>query len=1097
MKDLRSFNRISLVTVVLIISSIGFAATPGEAPATSDVPSQTADAAKKPGYHTDGFRIRPSLTITETYDDNVFATDGNEASDWITVTSPQIKVDSTWSEHSLRFRAGADFGRYWDFDGENYLDYWASTEGRYDLNDTTRLFGGLGLAFDHEARDSQDATVGGLKPTTYRSNNAHAGVKTIVGDTTYRVGGTYESLNFDNVQSVSGVLINDDRDRELFGLGIRATHQLDDQNSIFVQALYDKREYDLSRDVNGFERDSGGYRAAVGMKKDFGKGNKAEAYVGIISQDYDDNRFDDVEEVDFGGRLTLTPGDSTKFTARLQRSLNETTLADSAGYINTSLSGKLEHRISQRLIPYLSFAYQNADYLDVGREDDTYSAEAGLKYFLTPNSYIVTGVRHTTRDSNDEGVFLGSEDFEKNSIFLTFRTQGYPLFEPMVSDFKTDGVLEIGALYVSGDSVRFGRYDGLTKEGLEWNGNVTMRSSDGKRGYANLKGLDLGLDSRSIRFDWGSQGRYDAYIDYDEIPFNDFTGLTVFSGVDSTRLTLPPSWIPADTTGDMTQLSSSLHEVDIGTKRKRLGVGTRLHKINERWSARLGYDTETKEGTTQMAGAIGTAAGNARSALLPTPIDYTTNKLSAALGFLSDETQLDFAYEGSFFYNNPDELRWESPFDTTSSRSPLGGTSLAPDNQYHKASLSGAHQLTPTTRFTGFASVGLMLQDESFEPDTVNPGLTPNVQPKDSLDGEVYTYNALVNLSSRPMRGLKLGASYRMERRDNETDKNTYTYYINDSAGAMSGSPTSDANDPYSYDKRTLKLDAGYRISRMANISGDLSRETFERSPSEVKETTEDKGRIRLRLTPLDNVQVSISGTKAKRDGTSYHTKPGENILLRKYNLADRDRTSGRLDVAYQPNDRLALSANFETSDDDYDDTVVGLTEAERRSVTLDASYHFSEALSGHAYAGREEYESKQAGSQVPDSPDWFVKNEDTVDSFGLGLRWNKDARLEIGSEYVYSRTKGDTDMDSNNALPPLVPFPDLETKLHSLRLYADYRVYKNTSVKFTYRYEKYDEDDWSLDGVNPATIPEVLVLGEQAPDYDQHVFGVSLVTRF
>ena len=55
----------------------------------------------------------------------------------------------------------------------------------------------------------------------------------------------------------------------------------------------------------------------------------------------------------------------------------------------------------------------------------------------------------------------------------------------------------------------------------------------------------------------------------------------------------------------------------------------------------------------------------------------------------------------------------------------------------------------------------------------------------------------------------------------------------------------------------------------------------------------------------------------------------------------------------------------------------------------------------------------------------------------------------------------------------------------------------KNTKVKFSYRYEKYDEDDWSLDGVNPATIPEVLVLGQGDPDCSQHVFGISLVTRF
>jgi hypothetical protein len=60
-----------------------------------------------------------------------------------------------------------------------------------------------------------------------------------------------------------------------------------------------------------------------------------------------------------------------------------------------------------------------------------------------------------------------------------------------------------------------------------------------------------------------------------------------------------------------------------------------------------------------------------------------------------------------------------------------------------------------------------------------------------------------------------------------------------------------------------------------------------------------------------------------------------------------------------------------------------------------------------------------------------------------------------------------------------------------------DYQRQENTKVQLSYRCEKYDEDNWSLDDVNPATIPEVLVLGQGNPNYEQHVIGVSLITRF
>jgi len=96
--------------------------------------------------------------------------------------------------------------------------------------------------------------------------------------------------------------------------------------------------------------------------------------------------------------------------------------------------------------------------------------------------------------------------------------------------------------------------------------------------------------------------------------------------------------------------------------------------------------------------------------------------------------------------------------------------------------------------------------------------------------------------------------------------------------------------------------------------------------------------------------------------------------------------------------------------------------------------------------------------------------------------------------------------MQSDNALPALKQFPDLESRLHSLRIYADYKWRKDTTVKLSYqyekyeryeRYERYDEDDWTIDGLGPSSFPEVLLLGEQNPSYSQHVVGVSLAIRF
>lgn len=415
-----------LLLFTVLVSDI---ASPGNMPEANEtaatLPQKTLK--KKPGHHLGNFRLRPSITLTQQYEDNVFSADSNEVSDWVIEIAPRLKLDSTWGEHSIRLDAGASIGSYLEYDSENHKDYWAKADGRYDLSTNSNLFGGISLSRKHEGRDAEDAVLGGFEPIIYYVHSAHAGIKTKVGYTTYQFGSTFESLDFRNMGSGTSILFSDDRDRDLNSYGLRATHRLNEHFSLFAQALYLTRDYDLRSDVEGYRRDSTGYRLAVGAKRTTPDGSQVEGYVGMLTQDYDDRRFQDVEEFDFGGKATFTLGQSTKISAKLDHALNETIETASPGYLFTSLSGRLEYKISPRLIPYASAGHGRSNYLQSAREENTLSAEMGVKYFVTPYAYITTGFRHSQRDSNDAGLTAGSYDFKKNSLFLGFTLLAYPL----------------------------------------------------------------------------------------------------------------------------------------------------------------------------------------------------------------------------------------------------------------------------------------------------------------------------------------------------------------------------------------------------------------------------------------------------------------------------------------------------------------------------------------------------------------------------------------------------------------------------------------------------------------------------------------------
>jgi len=184
-----------------------------------------------------------------------------------------------------------------------------------------------------------------------------------------------------------------------------------------------------------------------------------------------------------------------------------------------------------------------------------------------------------------------------------------------------------------------------------------------------------------------------------------------------------------------------------------------------------------------------------------------------------------------------------------------------------------------------------------------------------------------------------------------------------------------------------------------------------------------------------------------------------------------------------------------ELSKDDYSNSVLGLTQSNEADFNADASVLLTDATSMHVFASWQQIKSEQAGSQTFSNPDWSAKNNDTFTSVGIGVKHQliKD-KLDVGADYVLSHSTGKVDVETG---APDGNFPNLETDLNSVKLYADYRLKENLTLHAAYWYEHYNSKDWMLDGVNPDTIPNVIAFGQDSPDYDVHAVMMSLRYRF
>lgn len=657
------------------------------------------------------------------------------------------------------------------------------------------------------------------------------------------------------------------------------------------------------------------------------------------------------------------------------------------------------------------------------------------------------------------------------------------------------GWIEGGVGYLSDDNYHFGRYLGDVDEGgmIDASGEVNYRDEDGTFVEGSLE--NLGMDSRRIRVQGGIQGRYEIGLEYDELPnYRERNAYTPFRVQADGSLGLPAGWVSGPTTYALPSLGGALTRTTLETHRDRTGANFK-YLPDKRWELSGFARHEKKDGTKDL----GATFGFDQTMILPVPFKYETDEFGLSVGYTGKDLQAQVSYSGSLFENGRDSIVWRNPFENATSDTAWGRAAEQPDNQFHQFSALIGYQLREDTRIGVRFSRGRMTQDESLLPYTINPAIAATALPTSSLDGKVDTTMAAFEITSRPMRRLRLNASYTYSDRDNKTDVFTYNYVVADE-----GPGGSRINRPYSFKQKLLRLKAGYRFPKDINLSVGFDDDRKERTYVEVKETQEQTGWAKLKLRPLDSLEVTLKSSYGKRDSSPYiplasvnplldNPNPNyyNNPLMRAYQFADRTRRSSGLSLAYSATDTLSLGFDLDYSKDDYDSSFLGLQSGEDLTYTVSASYTFSETLFGSAYYTYDKLSSEQENSQkllsTAAEDIWVLSDRNRTQTVGLGLNWQAiEDKLDIGVDVTHSKFDGNVDFATAAALP------EIGSTLKAVNLHGEYKLSDEMSVRMELKYEDYDEQDWTKDG-NVNTMPTLLSLGT-IPQNEAHYLAFVAV---
>lgn len=645
---------------------------------------------------------------------------------------------------------------------------------------------------------------------------------------------------------------------------------------------------------------------------------------------------------------------------------------------------------------------------------------------------------------------------------------------------------EAGTSYVTEDAAHFGDANGYNEQGAYLNLDGT--GSYASENYqARWVAEDLGLDSRYLSITGGSQGAYGYRLAYRELPRHRFdTTQTIFQQTSANDLSLPPGWIRSPVTGGFTELGASLVDRNISSERRILELGGR-YLPTDRFRVSASYRRQERDGLRIAGGSYFT-----QSSLLPAPFDYATDEAELGLRYAAERGSLKLGYLGSFFRNENLALRWQTPF-TSAAGAETGAQAQSPDNSFHQVSLSGNYRVDwyDTAFGLNFAR-GRLEQEDSLLPYTSNPLLTTDPLPRQRLDGRVDTTNVAVTMSSRPFEKARIKLAYRLDDRDNQTPIDDWIRVITDTFN----SGDVESNVPYSFRKARFNALGSYQVSRDVRISAGFDRTEYDRDFQEVAEQTETGGWGMLRWKLNDYLDIRAKGGATEREIDRYDESAavslGQNPLFRKYHLAYRYRRFGELTLsAALPEKPVSMTVTALYAEDEYTQSRLGITDGDDLRVASDLSFALAENRYFYLHGGYENIESDQLGSEQFAAPDWSARNTDRFYSAGGGLVLRQIAD-SFDLTLDYTRAMGKTEISLNSLAEGLSWFPDLESTMDSVRLRLVWRRSAQLAVNLALRYERFDAEDWALEGVAPDTVPVVLTMGAEPYDYDVLLVGVG-----
>jgi hypothetical protein len=355
------------------------------------------------GIRAGAFLLRPAIETATGYDSNPARVSGGRGSAFVSV-APELSARSDWQRHELSADIRGSYTAYEATPEENrpFLD--ARVAGRVDVTERSRidLEGRYRISTDNPGSPNIQAglaelpiftTIGGSAGVAHRFNRFELAVK-----------GSAERTEYDDSVLTDGTIVsNAGRNYNQYGGQVRASYELLPTVRPFAQVDVDTRVYDLPIDAGGVPRDSDGIAGRVGTTFDMARLLTGEVAIGYLTRVYKDPTLPNLEGLLVDASLVWIPTGLTTVKLNARTTADESTLAGVSGVLTRTVGLQVDHAFRRWLIGTVRLGYGLDDYVGSIREDDRYTAAAGITYKLTRSWQVKGELRQEWLKSNVPG----------------------------------------------------------------------------------------------------------------------------------------------------------------------------------------------------------------------------------------------------------------------------------------------------------------------------------------------------------------------------------------------------------------------------------------------------------------------------------------------------------------------------------------------------------------------------------------------------------------------------------------------------------------------------------------------------------------------